>query len=137
MLNYDISLLLMKAELSRFATSFTIAGGCELCHLSLFFFNYSSLGGTSKQTTVDAKWRVLARSQSALLKYAWHTLGLSFDGYSDVLELEPEVVLVKQEVIDLDLDQGEEEVVGEGAGGGSQQAEGSEDFVIEVSRDER
>ena len=38
MLNYDISLLLMKAELSRFATSFTIAGGCELCHLSLFFF---------------------------------------------------------------------------------------------------
>ena len=35
MLNYDISLLLMKAELSRFATSFTIAGRCELCHLSL------------------------------------------------------------------------------------------------------
>ena len=62
---------------------------------------------------------------------------MSFDGYSDVLELEPEVVLVKQEVIDLDLDQGEEEVVGEGAGGVSQQAEGSEDFVIEVSRDER
>ena len=53
---------------------------------------------------------MLARSQSALLKYAWHTLGLSFDGYSDVLDLEPEVVLVKQEVIDLDLDQEEEEV---------------------------
>ena len=35
MLNHDISLLLMKAELSRFATSFTIAGRCELCHLSL------------------------------------------------------------------------------------------------------
>ena len=106
-----------------------------ICHF--FFSNCSSLGGTPKQTTVDAKWRVLARRESALLKYAWHTLGLSFDGYSDVLDLELPEVVVKQEVIDLDLDQEEEEVVVEEAGGVSQQAEGSEDFVIEVSRDER
>ena len=135
MLNYDISLLLVKADLSRFVTSFTIAGGCELCHLSLFF-NYYSLGGTPKQTTVDAKWRVLARRESALLKYAWHTLELSFDGYSDVLDLELPEVVVKQEVID--LDQEEEEVIVEGGEGVSKQTEGNEDFVeIGVSRDER
>ena len=104
-----------------------------ICH---FFFNYSSLGGTSKQTTVDAKWRVLARSQSALLKYAWHTLGLSFDGYSDVLDLELPEVVVKQEVID--LGQEEEEVIVEGGEGVPKQTEGNEDFVeIGVSRDER
>ena len=136
MLNYDISLLLVKADLSRFVTSFTIAGGCELCHLSLFFSNYSSLGGTPKQTTVDAKWRVLARRESALLKYAWHTLELSFDGYSDVLDLELPEVVVKQEVID--LGQEEEEVIVEGGEGVSKQTEGNEDFVeIGVSRDER
>ena len=135
MLNHDISLLLVKADLSRFVTSFTIAGGCELCHLSLFF-NYSSLGGTPKQTTVDAKWRVLARRESALLKYAWHTLELSFDGYSDVLDLELPEVVVKQEVID--LGQEEEEVIVEGGEGVPKQTEGNEDFVeIGVSRDER
>ena len=106
-----------------------------------FFFNYYSLGGTPKQTTVDAKWRVLARRESALLKYAWHTLELSFDGYSDVLDLELPEVVVKQEVIDLGQEEEEvivEEVIVEGGEGVPKQAEGNEDFVeIGVSRDER
>ena len=97
-----------------------------------FFSNYSSLGGTPKQTTVDAKWRVLARRESALLKYAWHTLELSFDGYSDVLDLELPEVVVKQEVID--LGQEEEEVIVEGGEGVSKQTEGNEDFVLHGGR---